>query len=114
MEAVGNADQPTPALLVGLGAAQAYPQPLGDQLQVLDVQAGELGAPEAAGEAEQQRPVANPPARALGDGGEGFPQGWGISSAVLPLVAAPWVRRTPATTARTPAVLVGEGYPAAW
>ena len=49
-----DADLAAGALLVGLGARQRDDHALGDELDVLDVDADQLGAPEGAGEAHQQ------------------------------------------------------------
>ena len=51
--------------LVGFAAADAQPQPAGDDGDVLDTQRNQFGAAQRAGEAEQQQRAVAPAARAL-------------------------------------------------
>ena len=54
-----NADPPSSPLLVGLGPAQGYDQPLPDELQIGEIETHHLRASQPTCEADQQqRPVA--------------------------------------------------------
>lgn len=85
VEAAEDAEQPAPSLLVRVGAPEAGLQPLWDQLQVLQIEGGQLGAAQPAGEAAQEQgPVAQPPEGALRDGGERLSEGRGLRGGLAP------------------------------
>jgi hypothetical protein len=64
-----DADGPALALLVGLAGADEDVDALVDEVEILDIEGGELAAPEATGDAEQEdRPVADGEEVVLGGG----------------------------------------------